>query len=270
MNRFTDPTYLKTQQYKDDANLNARIQVHRRFSTNQRGLFGWLFSHLKLPPNSRILELGSGSGAFWLEVLNDIPADWALTLSDLSEGMLQVARENLGAISQQVEYKLIDAQQIPYDEEQFDAVMANFMLYHVPDRDQAISEIQRVLKPGGRLYAVTNGFQHMREVRALIASIDSETDVTSAGTLFALENGHDQLAQHFAQVELQRYKDSLEVTEVEPLVDYILSMKRADTIEADSQRLGDLIRREIEARGAFHITKDSGLFIATKQDRQEV
>jgi len=268
MNKYTDPTYLKTQQYKDDSNLNARIQVHRCFSTNKQGLFRWLFNHLKLAPNSRILELGCGSGAFWLEVLDDIPPDWALTLSDLSEGMLQNARDNLGAVHQQVEYKLIDAQQIPYGEDHFDAVMANFMLYHVPDRNKAISEIQRVLKPGGRLYAVTNGLHHMQEVRALITSIDPEIDMTSAGTLFALENGHEQLAQQFAQVELQRYKDSLEVTEVEPLVNYVLSMKRSDRIETDSQRLRDIIRSEIESRGAFHITKDSGLFIATKQERQ--
>ena len=267
MKKFTDQEYLKTQQYKNASNLNARIQLHHRFSTTKQGLFSWLFNHLDLPASSRILELGCGSGEFWLENLAHIPGGWAITLSDLSDGMLQEARENLAAIEHQIEYKLIDAQEIPYDDGYFDAVMANFMLYHVPDRCRAISEIRRILKPGGRLYAVTNGINHMRETRELVVSLDPGADLAGVGGLFGLENGHEQLAGYFSEVALHRYEDGLVVTDVEPLVAYIACLKRFDFTEAGPQRLAGIIQREIKEKGAFTITKDSGLFIATKTGR---
>ena len=59
MSRFTDQQYLKTDQYKDSTNLDARVEIHRRFSTNTYGWFNWFFDRLlKLPEDARILELG--------------------------------------------------------------------------------------------------------------------------------------------------------------------------------------------------------------------
>ncbi|HKI53048.1 MAG TPA: hypothetical protein VJ987_02910, partial [Anaerolineales bacterium] len=61
MSKFTDQNYLKTDQYKDSTNLNARVELHNRFSTNQYGWFNWVFDALmNLPANAKILELGCG------------------------------------------------------------------------------------------------------------------------------------------------------------------------------------------------------------------
>ena len=262
--KFTDQQYLRSEQYKNAENLNARIQVHQSFSTNKQGLYLWIFDHLKLPENSRILELGCGSGTIWVENMSKIADGWKIILSDLSPGMLEKAEENLREINEQVEYKTIDAQSIPYEDGYFDAVMANFMLFHVPNRNQAMAEIHRVLKPGGSLFAATNGRKHMRELREMIKEIDKDAEITSAGELFGLENGGGQLAQYFSEVELYRYEDSLVITEVEPLVDYVLSSKRSVLIEENPQRIADIIKREIETKGAFRITKDAGMFVATR------
>ena len=53
---------------------------------------------------------------------------------------------------------------LPFEADTFDAVVANHMLYHVPDRAQALAEMQRVLKPGGQVYLATNGLAHLREL----------------------------------------------------------------------------------------------------------
>ncbi|HLE89846.1 MAG TPA: class I SAM-dependent methyltransferase, partial [Anaerolineales bacterium] len=165
MSKFTDQQYLKTDQYRDSTNLEARVVIHQRFSTNSYGWFKWVFDTLaKLPGNARILELGCGHALLWKENVNRIPAEWNITLSDLSSGMLDAAWRNLVVTGRAFKFEEIDAQSIPYGDETFDAVVANHMLYHVPDRPKAIAEVHRVLKPGGRLIATTIGYGHLKEL----------------------------------------------------------------------------------------------------------
>ena len=64
---FTNQKHLRTKQYRDSGNLKARIALHSRFSTNPYGWFRWVFDHLDLPPQNRLLELGCGAGDLWVE-----------------------------------------------------------------------------------------------------------------------------------------------------------------------------------------------------------
>jgi SAM-dependent methyltransferase len=261
MSLFTDRDYLLSDQYKNASNLDARIQLHRRFSTNPYGWTLWVFEHLQLGAQARILDVGCGPGSLWDDDRLSIPPGWEITLADFSAGMIHEARDKL---RQRFAYAVGDAQAIPIKGETFDAVIANFMLYHVPDRPRAFVEIYRVLKPGGRLFAATNGRDHMRELRELIGAVDPEAEMAAAGSQFGLENGGEQLTQFFADVTLHRYEDGLVVTEVEPLVAYVLSSRRSALIDKDPQALARLIERKMEAEGAIYITKASGLFEARK------
>ena len=79
MPNLTDQHYLTNKQYKDAGNLDARIEIHRRFSTNSYGWFNWVFDTLEtLPKEANVLELGTGSGALWVEIANKIPPTWLL------------------------------------------------------------------------------------------------------------------------------------------------------------------------------------------------
>ncbi len=90
MSKFTDQQFLKTDQYRDSTNLDARLEIHRRFSTNSYGWFNWIFDTLlKLSANAIILELGCGPAYLWKECSHRIPAGWDITLSDLSSGMVE-------------------------------------------------------------------------------------------------------------------------------------------------------------------------------------
>ena len=126
-----------------------------------------MFDQFQLPPNARILELGCGSGALWLRNLERIPAGWDITLSDFSAGMVEDARRKLEGSTHPFTFQQMDAQSIPLPDASVDAVIANHMLYHVPDRNKAFSEVRRVLKPTGTFYAATNGLHHLREISQL-------------------------------------------------------------------------------------------------------
>lgn len=261
---------IVSSQYRDSRNLEARIRLHQRFSTNPMGWYPWYLEQLDLPPQCQILELGCGSGSMWKTNLEKLPQGWQFTLTDFSLGMAKQASQNLP--EERFRFTVADAQAIPFPAQSFDAVIANHMLYHVPDVPQALSEIRRVLRPGGRFFAATNGNQHMAEMNMLVERLTPDlfenNEISAPGTWtrsFNLENGGEQIAEFFRNVTLKRYEDGLIVTEAQPLVDYVLSMLGHFQTRLPHEKITEFTRQlaaEIEDHGAIRITKASGLFIA--------
>ena len=266
MSKYTDPQYLKTDQYKDSSNLNARVVIHQRFSTNPYGWFKWVFdTFLKWPINARILELGCGSGLLWKENINRIPAGWNITLSDLSSGMVDAAWQNLVVTGRAFKFEEIDAQSIPYPDESFEAVIANHMLYHVPDRSKALAEIRRVLKPGGHFIATTVGDFHLYEMGEWLRCAHLERSFQEFSRSFTLENGREQLEPFFSEVTMIRYEDNLQVTEIEPIIAYLRSSIRVSEMPEDCVlEIQKDLEKELKQKGSIFIRKDSGLFEAIK------
>lgn len=265
MQSLTAPKYLVKSQYKDASNLDARITLHQKFSTNPQGWPNWVFDQLlHLPDNANILELGCGSGVLWKETSQRVPAGWTITLSDLSDGMLDSAWRNLVITGRSFKFERIDAQFIPYADGTFDAVIANHMLYHVPDRRRAFKEVRRVLKEEGILFASTLGKNHMREMWDLLERVGSlkRYMVTSA---FTFENGKEQMQEFFPHVELSHYPDNLRVTDVSAMMAYIRSMASTAEFQEDVFRF---IERELneamKQNGDFFIEKAAVLFKASK------
>ncbi len=263
------------EQYKDASNLDARIALHSRFSTAKVNWYEWLFEQFNLPEGARVLEVGCGPGRLWQENVDRIPQSWDVTLTDASPGMIEEARAHLKDEPYTFAYRVMDVQEIPFADASFDAVVAIHMLYHVPDQHRALSELRRVLKPGGRFYASTNGREHMREVGDLAAHFaegELLERIRSAHTLnpFRLEDGSEMLSRYFGEVVLHKLESSLVVTEAEPLHAFILSGEAtADLRErpsaAEVRRLDDFkayLGERIAAQGAVHITQASGLFEA--------
>ncbi len=105
------------------------------------GTAGW--------PYGRALELGSGTGFFLLNLMQaGVMADGAVT--DLSPRMVEVARRNAAGLGFALEGRVADAESIPYDDDSFDLVVGHAVLHHIPDVEQALREVLRVLRPGGR------------------------------------------------------------------------------------------------------------------------
>ncbi|NOZ73109.1 MAG: class I SAM-dependent methyltransferase [Chloroflexi bacterium] len=261
--------YLLQHQYRNAANLQARIALHQQFSTNSYPWQRWVFDHLHLPEGARVLEIGCGPGQLWLENQDRIPASWDIILSDFSAGMLATARLNLRQIPRSFRYQRINAQAIPFISASFDAVIANHMLYHVPDRPRALAEIRRVLKPGGQLLAATNGARHMEELFALRQRLLPDVDrypFQFNRIAFNLENGTEQLAPFFDDITIHHYKDDLIVTESAPLVAYVYSMLSGYALPTTfHDALTDTIEQEIKNSGAFYIHKYTGLFVAKRR-----
>jgi SAM-dependent methyltransferase len=267
MSKLQDSDYLLDDQYHNAEKLNARIRLHQGFSTNTYGWFTWVFDQYNLKDESLVLELGCGPGDLWRTNIDRIPIGWAITLSDFSPGMLAQARSNLSDLSHPFTFKTIDAQAIPFEGARFDAVIANHCLYHIPDRSKALTEVRRVLKPGGRFFATTIGLKHLKEMTELVAMFDPaiEDSFDNERNPFTLESGGVQLRDWFTDIQIRRYPDSLQVTKTAPLVDFVFSSVRLGLDEGRREAFSAFVEAEMVSRGgAIHIQKDSGMVIARK------
>lgn len=275
MSKTQDQTYLIYEQYKNATNLRARIELHERFSTNKADFSRWVFDHIQAPENARVLELGTGPANFWLKNAERIPVNWRISVSDLSPGMVEEAKQATVSLNANFDCQVLDAQAIAFDDDSFDVVMANHMLYHVPDIDKAIAEIRRVLKPEGRFYAATNGSAHMQElddfvVKQLTGKLEGVDFGLMNGLKFRLENGREILAKQFTSINRRDFVCDLEVTEAEPFMAYIMSMQRLNSEigHVDQAELTKVLQNANKVldqqlkEGPIHVTKSTGLFEA--------
>ena len=264
MSEMIDSHYLLTDQYTNASKLKARMQLHERFSTSNQDWHGWVFEQFAFPRGARLLELGCGPGTLWQKNLASIPANWEITLSDFSPGMIQEAQQNLEQSHGNFSFQVVNAQAIPFADDTFDGIIANHMLYHVPDRAQAFAEIRRVLRSQGRFYAATNGEKHLQEIDTLMEQAGIPINGTVGISEFTVENAAAQLAPWFSQIELRDYKNGLRVTEAEPLIAFILSAVKSESVDTQKlQKLRDSIYHELSTNGSIAITKATGLFIAS-------
>jgi ubiquinone/menaquinone biosynthesis C-methylase UbiE len=246
------------EQYGTDANLRARIELHDRFSTSTLSYPRWVFDGYDFGDDADVLEVGCGNGMIWRENLDRIPPGWRLTLTDLSPGMVETAR---GVLGDRATYVATDVQELPFGEASFDAVIANHMLFHVEDRPRALGEIARVLRPGGQFRATTIGLEHLRRLRELVPPREGG-QWEKTRERFTVEQVSKELAPFFVDVELEPYEDSLEVTELEPLLDFVRS--RGDVTEEEREPLRRAAEMEIAERGSFYVPKATSRVRATE------
>jgi ubiquinone/menaquinone biosynthesis C-methylase UbiE len=185
LTRVDDPAFVR-RQYETEANLAARKAVY----SNSEGpsALDAVFQAVAEAGPTRVLEVGGGEGELAERIANELDAE--LVGIDQSERMVEIQR------AKGLDARLGNVQELPFADEEFDLVLAAWMLYHVPDLNLALAEIARVLRAGGRLVAVTNETDHLQELWELAGRESSLRRFTFRG-----DNGEEVLRRHFERVE---------------------------------------------------------------------
>ena len=180
--KINDPTVVATE-YASECGLLGRRDAYRYADGPDAPALA-VDAVLEALPQ-RVLEVGCGPG----EAAERIAMSGAeIEALDISDRMVELTR------ARGVRARVGDVQELPFEAESFDAALAAWMLYHVPDVERGIAELARVLRHGGRLVVVTNRVAHLRELRELMGE-------RFATHNFSDENGPELLHRYFAQVE---------------------------------------------------------------------
>lgn len=247
------------EQYRTSKGLNTRISFHEKYSANRQGYGNWIVSNCAFFEGMTVLELGCGTGSLWTGRDDILRKIGKLVLTDASEGMLAAAQKNIGN-RDNVEYQPADIQALPFEDNSFDMVIANSVLYHVPDLDKGIREIRRVLKDDGIFYCATFGENNFVEQLAEWFRLSGERFTPNHH--FTMQNGEQQLRTAFSDIEARFYQDSLHVTDIQDLVNYLCSLTSLQALsEVPIERIREIIM-EHAIDGAVDLPKEYGMFIA--------
>jgi SAM-dependent methyltransferase len=257
-----DPTYLRDEQYADSSRLTDRATLHDRYGTAIVPWFDWVRTRLDVQAGDCVLDVGCGAGWLWGQCSTPLPSDVSLTLVDLSPGMVgeAVDRATASDAFASVVGRPAEAQALPFADASFDRVVANHMLYHLPDPELGVAELARVVRPGGLVVAATNGSRHLaqlHDVEAEVLGVPWEDDTLA---VFGADVGFGILRRRFGEVHWSQYDDELRCTEVDDVLTYICSSPPGEDATGDQRRA---LRQAIEHRmvdGALTVTKDVGLF----------
>ena len=234
---FDDPELVR-REYATEDGLRARAAVYE-------GVAGpdardTAFEAVREAEPARVLEVGCGWGEFAERLMKELGVE--VVAVDQSSRMVELSRER------GVDARIADAQQLPFEDGSFDVSVANWMLYHVPDLDGALSELARVLRPGGRLVAATNSLDHLGELWSLVGRNRHEEPVR-----FFSERAEEPLLRHFSSVERRDVKSSVTLDE-DAARGYIAS-------SVVHKHLAD---RVPEFDGPLVATRWNTIFVATK------
>lgn len=201
-----DPAVVR-EEYADETRLAARKAAYAGAEgPDPREV---LFEATAEGRPGRILEVGPGEGELAERLQRELGAE--VVAVDQSVRMVELTR------SRGVDARLGSVEQLEFDDESFDCVVAAWMLYHVHDLDRAFAEIVRVLRPGGRLVAVTNGRDHLKELYELVGRPRLRSG-------FLAEDAEQILPRFFARVERREAHGWLVFPDVETAQSYVGSL----------------------------------------------
>ena len=183
--RLDNPMLVRWE-FASEERLEKRNALHKRLV---EGIDAeeMLFAAVKEFAPKRVLEVGCGAGAMAQRVRDELGAE--VVAIDTSERMIELTRQR------EVEAYVGDVQELPFGDGEFDCVFAGWVLYHVLDRERAIRECARVLRPGGRFVTATLADENISDLWNFLGS----PRIRNLG--FSSANGAEQLERHFAHVE---------------------------------------------------------------------
>ena len=265
-----------TIEYRETTNdLLARIDIHKRFGS--RDIDEWMLHLLDLPKGSKVLDIGCGAGKQCFLFYNALEGEAEITGGDVNAELLAKARLENEKYANRVQIMELDFnQRFPLPDDNYDLVTSCFAIYYAENIPYTISEMHRVLKPGGRLFTTGPMPENKRLFYEIIQGATGKPIPPMPGSSRYSSQILSAAQALFSQVEVHIFENPLDFDTVEPFLAYTrasLSEDRRlwkdlfdgpDAFEQVMTQISVQAAHRLEQDGKLVMTKVVGGFIATK------
>jgi len=233
---LNDPEVVR-RDYASESRLLDRRSIYE--TSEGPSTLDVLWDRIAEAAPERVLEVGPGPGELSERMATELGAE--VLAIDVSERMVELCR------ARAVDARLGDVQALAFEDASFDLVVAAWVLFHPEDLDRALSEIARVLRPGGRLIAATNSELHLIELWQLLG-------IERTRYSFGAENGERSLRDHFASVTTHVVEGAVSFADAAVVRNYV----------ASSILYGHLADRVPEVTEPLRARRKNAVFVAKK------
>jgi len=263
-------------EYQETTNdLLARIDIHKKYGS--RDIDQWILHLLDPQKGSAVLDVGCGSGKQCFLFYKALEGDADITGGDVNRELLEKARQENAKIGNRI--KLIDLnfnQRFPLNDDQYDLLTSCFAIYYSEDIPFTISEMHRVIKPGGRLFTTGPMPENKRLFYDIIYEATQLPIPPMPGSSRYSSQIFKAIQEQFLKVEVHIFENPLVFEDVEPFLAYTRASLSEDrrlwkTLFEDTggfehvmQQINNVATQRIAQEGKLVMTKVVGGFIATK------
>ncbi len=243
--------------------LENRLKINRCYGT--KDIRPWIIDLLKPTINEKILDVGCGSGEQVIPFAKETKNKSEIIGIDVSKKLLNLAKKE--AEEKGVKIKLLrhDANNnLPFDDEYFDAVTCCFTIYHIKNRLNLINEFYRTLKPGGRLLITGPDPENNQEMFDFFKKVDIKISQMPRD-LFKNEIGNN-LEKKFSKEKYSVFKNKVNFPSTTDFVSYIkMTQLFLDNVPSGKQKdVCKQLEHIIEKNNELTLTKIVGAYTAWK------
>ncbi len=266
---------MKINYQETTSDLAVRIDIHNKFGG--RDIDAWMLDLIKLQPGSKILDVGCGAGKQCFSYLDYLKGNADITGGDVSDDLLAQARDENDKRGTSIPFITLNFnKQFPFEDNLFDFTSCCFAIYYAEDVPFTISEMHRVLKPGGRLFTTGPMPQNKQLFYDVIHEATNKPIPPMPGSSRYESEFLPVIRSLFSSAEVHIFENPLTFESAEPFVAYTRASLAEDRKiwtslfdgKDDFENLMKDIEKvavsRIEKEGKLVMTKVVGGFLATK------
>ena len=266
---------MKIDYQETTEDLQKRIDIHEEYGS--RDIDQWMLELLEPRKGDLILDVGCGAGKQCRAFYDYLGGDGQITGGDVSDELLGKAEELNRSLGEPFTLlKLNFNKPFDFDADMFDLASCCFAIYYAEDIPFTISEMHRVLKPGGRLFTTGPMPENKQLFYDIIREATGKPIPPMPGSSRYASKIFEAIEALFTEVEIHIFENPLVFKDLQPFLDYTrasLSEDRLlwkdlftgeDEFEAVMDAIQSAAEKKLKESGELTMTKVVGGFVATK------
>jgi len=266
---------MKINYQETTSDLLTRINIHNKFGGVD--IDQWMLEILALSEGMKILDVGCGAGKQCFSYFNFLKGKADITGGDVSADLLKQARAENAKTGNSIKFSELNFnQRFAYEDSQFDLVSCCFAIYYAENIPYTLSEMHRVLKPGGRLFSSGPMPENKRLFYDIIQEATGKSIPPMPGSSRYASEILSTMKNIFSKVDVHIFNNPLTFETVDPFIAYTRASLSEDRKlwssffegKNDFERIMNQITRVASKRlardGKLVMTKVVGGFVAAK------